>query len=597
MPREPRRIDGYAPIGDYAAIGNERSVALVSLDGSIDWLCLPRFDSPSIFAALLDANRGGRFVLAPEGPFAAARSYVADTNVLETVYTTAEGAVRVTEAMTVAMAAPQPWHEIARRVEGLSGSVAMRWALEPRFEWGRDEGSVLRRRGVSAIRHGDHSLVLRAWDAGEPEANGGSLSARFTVSDGVRALVCLSAFHDEPLYLSDRDDIEARLDETADYWRQRTGKLRYDGPWREAVVRSALALQLLVYSPTGAITAAATTSLPEAIGGERNYDYRFSWLRDTSFTLEAMMRLGYEDRVHSSLAWMLRAAKPTHPRLHVFYDLEGGTYDQMHEVALEGYRRSRPVHAGNAAAGQLQLGNFGDLMQTAWLYVEAGNALDPGSGRMLGDVADLVVQVWRNADTSIWELGDRHHYAQGKLAAWLALDRAVRLAEGGQLEAGAVGGWREAAREAEAFIEESCWSQERRSYVRYPDTQQLDASMLLAARIGYRDADSPRLMGTVDALRRELGRGPLLYRYSGMEDEEGAFLACSFWLVEALARSGRSDEAAEAMEELLGMANDVGLFSEEIDPHSHELLGNFPQALTHLSLVNAAYACAESSSR
>jgi GH15 family glucan-1,4-alpha-glucosidase len=587
--RQPRRTDGYAPIGDYAAIGDARSAALVALDGSIDWLCQPRFDSPSVFAALLDAHSGGRFALSPEVPFEAERRYLPETNVLETTYTTAQGTVRVTDAMNMHVSGPLPWTELARRVEGLSGSVPMRWIAEPRFGWGRDGGRTGWRRDVPVLSCEGLELAVHSWDAGEPVEGAGSFEGRFEAREGRRALLALTIFSNEPLFMPLREAVESRLEDTIAGWRRWAQRCRYEGPYRDAVARSALALQLLVYRPTGAIVAAPTTSLPEAIGGSRNWDYRFSWLRDTAFTLEAMLRLGYDNQVHASLAWLLESARRTHPRLQVFYLLDGDTSDKVTELDLEGYRGSRPVNSGNGAADQFQLGNYGDLMQTAWLYVEeGGNALDPAGGRQLAEVADFVAEVWRRPDASIWELGDRRDYVQGKLSGWLALDRAAQLADRGQVPAEHAAAWRREAALAREFIERECWSDERSSYLRAADGEDLDASILLAARVGYLEADDPRLVGTVDTIRAELGDGPLLYRFSGAQEQEGAFLACSFWLVDALARGGRRDEAAELMEQLLALSNDVGLFSEEIDPASGELLGNFPQALSHLALVNAA---------
>ncbi len=392
----------------------------------------------------------------------------------------------------------------------------------------------------------------------------------------------------------ERAAFESRLGETIEWWRARAAVCNYAGPYRDAVVRSALALQSLVYRPTGAIAAAATSSLPEALGGSRNWDYRFCWLRDCAFTLEAMLRLGYEDQVHASLAWMLATTRRTHPWLEVFYDLHGDIRDHVVELDLEGYRCSAPVKCGNRAATQLQLGNYGDLLQTAWLYVQGGNALDRVSGRQLAEVADLVVELWQRPDASIWELTESRQYAQGKLSAWLALDRAARLADAGELPGRHAARWRRAGAEAAAFLDDRCWSEERGSFVRSAGSSELDASMLLAARVGYLGSGDPRLTGTIDAIRSELGDGPLLYRFTGAEKMEGAFLACSFWLVEALARDGRLEDAHRAMEELLPLANDVGLLSEQMDPRSGDLLGNFPQALSHLSLINAAVLLADS---
>ncbi len=386
-------------------------------------------------------------------------------------------------------------------------------------------GELEWRHGVPVIVAGRHALALQSFDAGEPEGTarpgGAQMSGSFAIREGESALLALSCFNDEPYVLSGRRAFEARLAHTVDFWRRWARITSYDGPWREAVVRSALALELLVYAPTGATVAAPTSSLPEAIGGSRNWDYRYSWLRDTAFTLEAMLRIGYRDQVHSSLAWLLQTIRRTHPRLSVFYHLDGEPPGETVELNLEGYRRSRPVRYGNGAAGQLQLGNWGDLFQTAWLYVEDGNALDRESGQRLAELADFVCRIWQNPDASIWELGQRHQYTQGKLSCWLALDRAAPLAARGQIPAGRVDRWRKTADVIRDYVETRCWSKERGSYNRYADSNDLDASVLLAARVGYADPRGERMQTTVDALRRELGRGPLLYRYSGMSEHEG----------------------------------------------------------------------------
>ncbi len=585
----PTRIDGYAPIRDYAAIGNRRTAALVARDGSIDWLCLPRLDSPSVFGALLDSRSGGSFSLAPEAPFDVERRYLSETNVLETTFITAEGSVRVTDAMNVREDGPMPWNELVRRVEGVWGEVALRWRLAPRFDYGRARGAVERSRGVPIVRQGLDSLVLESFDAGEAQVESDGLSGRFAVGEGASALLALCGFHDQPLLFSSREEYEERLDVTIEFWRRRARRCEYDGPWRDAVVRSSLALDLLFDATTSAMAGAATMGLPERIGGDANFDYRYAWLRDGNLALDAQLRLGYREQVHASLGWMLRTTKRTHPRLRPFYQLDGTAHVEVEELPLAGYRDSQPVLLGNGAGGQLQLGNFGDLMETAWLYVRDGNALDSAAARRLAELADFVCEVWDDEDAGIWELGTQHHYTQSKIACWIALDRACRIAEAGQLPDEHRGRWAETAHAIRTFVEERCWSEERNSYMRFADSDdQFDAALLLSTRAEYDDPTGPRMNGTIDALRAELGRGPLLYRYSGMDEREGCFLACCFWLVEALARAGRLEESAEAMEELLSLSNDVGLFSEEIDPDSHELLGNFPQALSHLALINAA---------
>jgi GH15 family glucan-1,4-alpha-glucosidase len=585
---EPTRIDGYAPIREYAAIGDRRTAALVALDGSVDWLPLPSFASPGVFAAILDAERGGRFELRPDEPFRAERRYVEDTNVLETTFETASGRARVTDALALPGMPTLPWNELTRRVEGVAGRVPMRWRVSPRFEW-TERGEIER---GAVITHGEHSLVVQAWEAGEPQCADGEVAGSFTIGEGERALLALGCFHSEPLLFSKRADVEARLDETVDYWRHWIGAVSQDLPWHGAVIRSALALGLLVDAQTGAMAAAPTTSLPEAVGGSRNFDYRYAWLRDTSFALDAMLQLGMATQVHGTLSWLLSATRRTHPHLRPFFTLDGSYRPGSEELPLSGYRRSSPVLHGNDAESQLQLGNYGDLFETAWCYVDDGNRLDPHTALRLPEVADLVCRIWRNPDASIWELNDPQDYTQSKLSCWLALDRALRLADSGELERPETARWRSTAAEIQDFIESHCWSDERGAYTRYPGTHELDASVLLAARAGYRELPDERMDATIAALREDLGRGPLLYRYSGIEDEEGAFVVCSFWLVEALALSGRVDEASEVMDGVCALANDVGLFSEEIDPDSGELLGNFPQALSHLGVINAAAAIA-----
>ena len=590
------RERGYAPIRSYAAIGDGRTTALVALDGSIDWLCLPGLDSPSVFAAILDAERGGRFALAPATPFETERRYLPGTNVLETTFRTGDGAVRVTDAMTLPVAGIGPQREVARRVEGLSGSVSLEWSAEPRFHYGTREARLGRRNGLAVADAGADALAVRAWEAGEAELREGSIAGRFDVREGDRALLALSSAHQEPLVYGSRDEVEQRLDGTIAFWRDWSEKRDYQGPWKDEVVRSVLALKLLVYSPSGAIAAAPTTSLPETLGGERNWDYRFAWIRDSAFTLEALLDLGCPAEAHAFFWWLMHASQLTHPRLQVLYQLDGGNRAPERELSFEGYRGSRPVRIGNGAVEQRQLDIYGDLFQAVWVYVERGNELDRENGERLAETAGLVCDVWRERDRGLWEVrSDPVHFIQSKMMCWVALDRAVRLAERGELPREHAARWRREADAIRAFVEEQGFSEAKGSYVRFAGSEELDASLLLGSLMGYCDGDDPRMAGTIDAIRRELGHGRYVHRYTGedgLEGEEGAFLCCSFWLVEALARSGRADDATELMGSLLELGNDVGLFAEEIDPRTGEFLGNFPQGLTHLALVSAAVACA-----
>jgi GH15 family glucan-1,4-alpha-glucosidase len=565
--REPLRADGYAPIEDYAAIGDGETVALVAIDGSIDWLCLPRHDSPPAFGALLDAEGGGSFELRPDQPFEAERRYLESTNVLETTFHTAGGCVRVTDGMTLHDGATLPWRELVRRVEGVSGIVPMRWH-------------------ASGCEHGPAgSWSVLTWDAGE--------SGRFDVNGGKSALLALVDPGDCPCPRPTREEVERRLDGTVDAWRRWVGSHTYEGPWAGAVERSLLALKLLICSATGAIVAAPTTSLPERIGGDRNWDYRYSWPRDSCWTIQSLIRLGFREQAHASLSWLLRAVRETHPDVDPIYELDGTVLRRCDELDWPGYRGSQPVRVGNQAGDQLQLGGYGDLLATASSYVAEGNLLDGDTARLLVEVADHVCEMWREDDSGIWELPTRESFTQSKVACWTALQRALELVEAGQLPGDSAGRWRESIAEIEAYVDERCWSEEKQSYLQAAGSSKLDAADLLCSRRGYGDVNRERVISTLEAVRRELARGALLYRYSGQDTEEGCFVACSFWLVEALAELGRVDEAAELMEEALAFANDVGLFAEEIEPSTGEFLGNFPQGLSHLSVIRAAVAVAE----
>ena len=595
------RIGGYAPIREYALIGDGRTAALVALDGSIDWLCLPNVDSPSTFARLLDAERGGSFQLAPDEPFRATRRYVEATNVLETTFRTASGAVRVTDAMALTdIAAISPMREVIRKVEGVEGRVPMRWSLEPRFFYGRHSARLGRREGRVFFSHGRDALALNVWDAGEPEHDTTTaVAGRFHAQPGRTSILSLAAAYKEPAVLPGRGDTERRLERTIRFWEEWSGRAKYGGPWREHVVRSALVLKLLVFAPSGAIVAAPTTSLPEWYGGGRNWDYRYAWVRDASWTLDALLRLGYRDEATSFFWWIMHASRLTQPRLQILYRVDGGTKAREYELPeFAGYRGSKPVRIGNGAADQIQLDVYGSLFEAASLYARAGGKIDRDTGKELAEIADYVVEHWRQKDAGIWEVRSQPtHFIQSKALCWVALDRACALASAGAIPRGE-DEWRAEADAVRDFVREHGWDDDHRSYVRAPDQRELDGSLLTMALLGFEDPSDERMRGLVDAVRRELAEGPLVYRYrgeDGVAGEEGAFLTCSFWLVDALARGGRIDEAAELMDELVALSNDVGLFSEEMDPQSRDFLGNFPQGLTHLALVNAAVSLAEAS--
>jgi GH15 family glucan-1,4-alpha-glucosidase len=443
--------------------------------------------------------------------------------------------------------------ELVRVVDAVEGSVRMRWRFAPRRE----------------------GPELRTWDAGE---------GFFELKPGRRATFALAETRPT------REDAERRLERTSARWMDWAARAEYSGRWRDQVLRSALALKLLAYSPTGAILAAPTTSLPERIGGARNWDYRYSWLRDGIYTMRALLLLGYRDEAQAFFEWELDALLRSSPEVKPLYRIDGSVVGGEQELDLPGYRGSRPVRVGNAATGQLQLDVYGHVLESAARLRGEVGSLGPEAGRELARLADFVANAWREPDAGIWEVrGERHNFVQSKAMCWTALDRAATLGEEGALP-GEAARWRREADAIRAWIEAEGWSEARQAYVRAPELgEELDASLLSLPLCAYSRAADPRFLSTAEAIRRELGAGgPLLYRTRELGAQEGAFLACSFWLVDALGRAGRRDEGNELMGELVALANDVGLYAEMIDPDSGEHLGNFPQGLVHLALVNAA---------
>ena len=582
------RTDGFAPIEDYGAVGDGRTVALVAKDGSIDWWALPAADAAPLFAAILDPDGGGRLVVAPAGEVrSVARRYLRDTNVLETTYATDSGRVTITDSLNVSATGELPWAELARIVEGVEGTVEMHWAVEPGNCFGNARPwAETAPDGTPIVRVADQTLGIVCTDVGQPAVEARRVHGSFVTREGSTHLLGVVSTDAEPLFLPSPEFVARRVEETAEWWRAWCRRIRYDGPWSTEVRRSALALKLLTYGESGAVLAAATTSLPEVIGGPKNYDYRFAWVRDMAFAIGAMVRLEVEEEVHKSLSWLLSTVRATAPDVHVFYTLRGEIARQQEKVPLRGYRDSQPVQAGNQAEEQTQLESFGALFDPVWSYVEQGNHLDNRTAAMIGACADRVCDIWTQTDAGLWELTDRQHYTASKVGCWTALDRAVRLADAGQLAERHRDRWASERDAVAQWVKEHCWSEAKAAYTFYAGTDDLDASVLLSARIGFDRGE--RMSSTIDALLAELSRGPLLYRYSEMVGKEGAFLACSFWMVEALALTGRQKEARDLMEQLVRLANDVGLYSEEMDPDGHAMLGNFPQALTHLALVNAA---------
>jgi len=584
--RAPERQSGYAPIADYAAIGDGRSLALVAPDGSIDWLCLPELDAPPVLARLLQADGGGYFVLQPRESFQVERRYTDDSNLLETVFSTSSGTVKVTDGLLTDGGALLPWTELVRKVETVEGELELEWRLEARPRWGREQTSVSTRDDTAFVEWDDDVLLVISYGCGSPKQHESDLSGRFHAGPAETWLLALLYFNDAPWAIPSRGELEGRLSRTRSYWQTYSREIPYDGPWRGAVRRSVLAQRMLTHAPTGAIAAAATTSLPERIGGDRNWDYRFSWVRDTSLALESLLAVRLSVECERSLAWVLDATSHG-DHLQPMYTLHGETDLPREDIDVEGYLGSQPVRVGNDAQDQLQLGSYADIVDAAYRFCNAGHALDPHSAARIAEVADEVCALWQRDDAGIWELDDRP-YTQSKMACWSALDRALELADRKLVPAGDTKRWQREREAIHEWVETECWSDELQSYVLCAGSRALDASVLLAARWGYCDPAGERFVATIEALRRELAVGPFLYRTSELRGREGCFLACSFWLVDAYARGGRTREARELMEELLEAGNDVGLYAEQIDPESRAFLGNTPQALTHLSLILAA---------
>lgn len=586
QPVTERDSAGYADLRSYAAIGDGRTVALIARDGRIDWLPVPDMSSAPVFGALLDADNGGHLALAPESEFTVSRQYIDGTNVLVTTFTTDSGTVSVTDSLNTGVAGRLPWAELARRIDGISGTVRLHAVVRPgtclntASPWvvGTAAGDLLRADGVTmAVRTlNEHRVVVSDVD----------VVADFVTAPGSRHLLALVATEREPLYIPTPADVDEGVDRTIANWQRWSENFDWQGDWSDAVRRSALLLKMLIYAPTGAVAAAATTSLPENVAGGKNWDYRFAWVRDAAYSLTALFRFGLREETHGAISWLLGTIREYGPEPHVFYQLDGcPAPEDLHEHDVPGWRGIGPVVSGNSATGQLQLGVFGDLFSIVALYVDDGNVLDADTGRMLASVADTACDRWRSQDAGMWELHDERHYTSSKLGCWQALQHAVHLCEIGQIP-GDPSRWRAEADRIRAWVDEHCWSERKQAYVWYPGTEDLDASMLLHAISGF--DRGPRMSSTLDALRAELGAGPHLYRYTGVDAEEGVFLACSYWMVSALYLCGREAEARALMDALTDTPNDVGVLAEMLDPATGDFLGNLPQALSHLALINAA---------
>lgn len=582
--------DGFWLIEDYAALGDGRSVALVAPDGSVDWWCVPNLDSPPLFERMMH-RAGGFFQLRPVESFTVRRRYHPDSNVMESVVTTASGKARITESLNSSLAGRLPWTEFARRVEGIRGHVKFALRLRLGTRGGRvspwiqpnPNGAIFHIGSVLALlRRSDDVRILHEVDQ--------SVEAEFTVKEGGRTLVAIQAADDEPLGIPLLTEIDERIETSDHAWREWAADVRYEGPYQSVVRRSALALKLLLYSSSGAIAAAATSSLPERIGGCKNWDYRYAWIRDAAYVTAAFLRIGAMPEAKAAFAWLMHRLNQHGPL--VMYALSGEPVnDQVMLEEIEGYRHSTPVVIGNRASLQHQHGIYGDIFETASLFVSDGNILDQKSAKLLADLADRCADRWHEKDAGIWELTDRQHYTMSKISCWQALNRACALAEMGHIAKDCLPRWQREAQRIVEWIDENCWSETRQAYTFYPGTDKLDASLALAVPFGF--DGKARMLSTLKAIRSELGRGPFLYRYSDMAEEEGAFLACTCWMVEGLTLLGHRKEAEKLFEDFLdALPQNCGIIAEMIDPATGQYLGNTPQGLSHLGIIHAACALA-----
>ncbi len=583
-------------IEDYALIGDLQTAALVSRAGSIDWCCFPRFDSAACFAALLGTSDAGRWLLAPATHVRRhTRRYRPDTLILESVFETDEGTIRVIDLMPPRGHAP----DIVRIVEGLSGSVPMRSELVIRFDYGRILPWVRRVDDSLIAIAGPDALCLRS-----PVATHGEdmkTVSEFAVEAGDRLGFVLTWFPSHES-MPHAVDPERALSDTEDYWLDWAATLASDGDYHEEVNRSLIVLKAMTYAPTGGLVAAPTTSLPEWIGGGRNWDYRFCWLRDATLTLVAMLEAGSREEAVRWRAWLLRAVAGDPADLQIMYGIDGGRRLDEEELGwLEGFEGSTPVRAGNAACGQLQLDVYGEVLDALYQARRHGAPPDDDAWSLQRKLLGWLEQGWRRKDTGIWEVrGPARHFTHSKVMAWVAFDRAVKAHDEFE-RTGPADRWREIRDEIHADVLANAWDTDSQAFTQSYGSQDLDASVLLMPHVGFIDANDPRFLSTVKAVRRELTKDGLVLRYrsrrdgavDGLSDPEGIFLPCSFWLADVLAMQGDIEGARELFERLLDLRNDVGLLSEEFDAGSGRLLGNFPQAFTHLSLINTAFVLKE----
>ncbi|MDC7341022.1 glycoside hydrolase family 15 protein [Streptomyces lydicus] len=588
----------YLPIAEHGLIGNLRTVALVGTNGAIDWYCCPSFDSPSVFAAILDADRGGAFALAPTVPASTKQFYFPDTNVLITRFFTEDGLGEIQDFMPVADSGASDRDRLIRRVVCVRGTIPFQARVTPRFGYGAHPHTVRMLDRAALFASEELSLMLTATVPLEREEK--DVGAEFELSQGDMVVFALEQVSSEALPpRCPLAEAEREFAATVAFWRRWLQQSRYRGRWREMVHRSALTLKLLTYAPTGAIVAAPTTSLPEQLGGGRNWDYRYVWVRDAAFAVYALLRLGFTEETEAFMGFLTRHTErrgngPSGP-LQVMYGIDGRTELPERELShLEGYQGSAPVRVGNGAATQLQLDIYGALLDSVYLYDMWCRPISSGHWRAVCALVDWVCESWDQPDEGVWETrGGRKKFLYSRLMCWVAIDRAIRIAQHRSLPA-ELDRWGPVRDAIYLRIMDKGWSPTRQAFVQHEDGDVLDAAVLMMPLTKFVSPSDPVWLSTLDALGRELVSDSLVWRYDpkaspdGLEGEEGTFSICSFWYVEALTRAGRLNEARLAFEKMLTYANHLGLYAEEIS-HTGEQQGNFPQAFTHLALISAAF--------
>lgn len=607
MTGEPRldlavgQVERYPKVADYALIGDCHSAALVSRDGSVDWCCFHRFDARPVFGRLLDWDRGGHCRIAPATPYHSRRRYLPGTNVLETRFETEGGVITVTDLFPVREkpegddpAAVRPYHQLIRLIRCEAGEVEVRLEFVPRFDYGYTVPQLtIRESGLATVFGGADALLVQTdLELDQPELSSCQGRDRLRAGEEASLLVTYAPPHELRLERLAPEEYRRRFEITCRFWRQWSERCTYQGPYREQVVRSALVLKALTNAPTGAIVAAPTTSLPEDVGGVRNWDYRYSWLRDSSFTLYALFTLGYTEEAQAFMQWLQRTTAGRARDLQVLYGVGGERFlPELELDQLEGYRGSRPVRIGNAATNQFQLDIYGEVMDTAWLHHRHGGEIEPDFWNFLVRVVEHVDDHWQDPDEGIWEVrGGRRHFVYSKVMAWVAVDRALKLARARQLPCDE-GRWTALRDQIRRRIDAEGVDQATGAFVQTLGSDVMDASNLLLPLIHFVPADDPRVAATLREVERQLGRDGLVYRYradDGLPGDEASFAICSFWLVDNLLLTGQVERGRAIFEKLLGYLNDVGLLGEEIDPATGEQLGNFPQAFSHVGLINSA---------